>query len=96
MSLNAIRLLVGDEMTDKLDKQKPTTTSHESGIVYPAPGTTCYPVYAVSRYKGSRHWAIYDPHGALVCVALYRKGAREVAKRLNDTLPLERREQDAY
>lgn len=42
--------------------------------------------YAVSRYKQSRHWAIHDPEGALVCVALYKKGAAEVAKRLSGSM----------
>jgi hypothetical protein len=29
-----------------------------------------------------RFWAVYDADGALVCVAVYRKGAVEVARRL--------------
>jgi hypothetical protein len=29
-----------------------------------------------------RNWAVYDERGALVCVCVYRKGAREVVRRL--------------
>ncbi len=32
--------------------------------------------------KYGRFWAVYDGSGALVCVAVYRKGAREVVRRL--------------
>lgn len=39
--------------------------------------------YTVSRYKQTRHWAVVDPVGVLVCVALYKKGANEATKRLN-------------
>ena len=31
---------------------------------------------------GSRHWAVYDEEGALVCVTVYKRGAREVVRRL--------------
>jgi hypothetical protein len=30
-----------------------------------------------------RHWAVYDAGGDLVCLAVYRKGAREVVRRLS-------------
>lgn len=50
----------------------------------PATEESAAPVaYAVSRYKESRHWAIHDQNGALVCVAVYKKGAAEVTRRLN-------------
>jgi hypothetical protein len=32
--------------------------------------------------KYGRYWALYDDTGALVCVCLYKKGAAEVLKRL--------------
>ena len=35
---------------------------------------------SVRRY--GRFWAVYDADGALVCVAVYKKGAVEVARRL--------------
>lgn len=36
----------------------------------------------ILRY-GSRYWAVYDQAGELVCVCVYRKGAREVVRRLS-------------
>ena len=38
-------------------------------------------MYTVQKY-GRRYYAVYDPHGALVCVTLYKKGALEVLRRL--------------
>lgn len=32
--------------------------------------------------KYGKHWAVYDEYGVLVCVAVYKKGAEEVKKRL--------------
>ena len=32
--------------------------------------------------KYGRYWALYDDAGALVCVCLYKKGAAEVLRRL--------------
>lgn len=37
----------------------------------------------ISRWRNSPHWALYDENGILVAVFVYKKGAREVAKRLN-------------
>lgn len=37
----------------------------------------------VERWKDGRAWAVYDERGELVCVALYRRGALEVARRLS-------------
>ena len=59
---------------------EPTPVVFEEAGVYPSPVSS---TFAISRYKGGRHWAIHDPDGALVCVALYKKGANEVARRLN-------------
>ena len=40
--------------------------------------------------KHGRNWAVYDGKGELVCVAVYKKGAFEVARRLaNPPLPKE-------
>ena len=36
----------------------------------------------ILRY-GHRYWAVYDELGVLVCVCVYRKGAREVVRRLS-------------
>jgi len=32
--------------------------------------------------RHGRYWAVYDKAGQLVCLAVYRKGALEVARRL--------------
>jgi len=40
------------------------------------------PTVRVERWKDGRAWAVYDEWGELVCVALYRRGADEVARRL--------------
>jgi len=37
----------------------------------------------LTRY--GRHWAVYDSAGALVCLCVYKKGAREVIRRLNSS-----------
>ena len=34
----------------------------------------------IERY--GHYWAVYDGEGQLVCLAVYRKGAREVLRRL--------------
>jgi hypothetical protein len=33
--------------------------------------------------KRGRHWAVYDPSGALICLTVYKKGGMEVLRRLN-------------
>ena len=38
------------------------------------------------RRHNGRYWAVYDSRGMLVCVALYRKGAEEVLRRLGGAL----------
>jgi len=35
--------------------------------------------YTFSKWKAGRHWAVYAPDGVLVCVCLYRRGARHLA-----------------
>jgi hypothetical protein len=32
--------------------------------------------------KCDRRWRLLDPHGELVCLTLYKKGAQEVIRRL--------------
>ncbi len=39
--------------------------------------------HSVARYGNTRHWAVRDPGGELVCVAVYLRGAREAAARLD-------------
>ncbi len=38
--------------------------------------------FRVERYGTTRFFAVYDATQALVCVCVYRKGAQEVARRL--------------
>jgi hypothetical protein len=40
----------------------------------------------IERYKNTRHWALYDGQ-ALVVVTVYRRGAREVQRRLEARPP---------
>lgn len=37
----------------------------------------------IEKYSG-RNWAVYDNSGCLICVTLYKKGAKEVVRRLSD------------
>ena len=39
--------------------------------------------YTMGRYPYSRFWAVYD-QGELVCVTVYKKGALEVVRRLEN------------
>jgi antitoxin component YwqK of YwqJK toxin-antitoxin module len=36
----------------------------------------------IERWKNGRHWAIYDENGELIAVVVYKKGAKEIVKRL--------------
>ena len=36
----------------------------------------------IERYGNTRYWAMIDNAGTLVCLCVYRKGAREVVRRL--------------
>ena len=40
-------------------------------------------MFTFSRYKWTRFWGVWDPEGELVCVCVYKKGARKVVGRLN-------------
>lgn len=37
----------------------------------------------IKKY-GFRNWALYDDNGELVCVTVYKRGALEVARRLDE------------
>jgi hypothetical protein len=39
----------------------------------------------IERYGKTRYWAVYASDGTLICLCVYRKGAREVVKRLLST-----------
>jgi hypothetical protein len=36
----------------------------------------------IERYGNTRYWAVIDTDGTLVCLCVYRKGAREVVWRM--------------
>ena len=36
----------------------------------------------IERYGNTRYWAVYASDGALICITVYRKGAAEVVRRL--------------
>ena len=38
--------------------------------------------YRLEAFGNSRYWQVTDPAGELVCVAVYKRGGREVIKRL--------------
>jgi hypothetical protein len=43
-----------------------------------------------------RYWAVYDDDGELVCVTVYKKGAKEVVRRLSiATQPTQPEEHEA-
>jgi hypothetical protein len=40
--------------------------------------------YTVVKREDTRWWKVLDPAGELVCLTVFRRGAREVARRLNE------------
>jgi hypothetical protein len=48
----------------------------------PAPTAAAKPAYTIIKQKHSRWWEVRDPEDELVCLTVYRKGAREVVRRL--------------
>ena len=38
--------------------------------------------YTIRKKKDARWWEVLDPAGELVCLTVYRGGAREVVRRL--------------
>ena len=40
----------------------------------------------IARYGKTRFWAVYASDGALICITVYRKGAAEVVRRLQQAL----------
>jgi hypothetical protein len=47
----------------------------------PAPAAE-KPAYTIIKQEHSRWWEVRDPNDELVCLTVYRKGAREVVRRL--------------
>jgi hypothetical protein len=48
----------------------------------PAPAAAAKPGFTIIKQKHSRWWEVRDPDDELVCLTVYRKGAREVVRRL--------------
>ena len=38
--------------------------------------------FTVTKHGHSRFWVVHDPAGELVCICVYKRGAVEVARRL--------------
>jgi hypothetical protein len=47
----------------------------------PAPAAA-RPAYTIAKQKHGRWWEVRDRAAELVCLTVYRKGAREVVRRL--------------
>jgi hypothetical protein len=48
----------------------------------PAPAAAAKPAYTISKQQKSRWWEVRDAADELVCLTVYRRGAREVVRRL--------------
>jgi len=48
----------------------------------PTPGAAVKPTYAIVKQTKSRWWEVRDPDDELVCLTVYRNGARDVVRRL--------------
>jgi hypothetical protein len=47
-----------------------------------APAATQPAGYTIRKRKDTRWWEVIDPNDELVCLTVYRRGAREVVRRL--------------
>lgn len=54
----------------------------EQTTAVPASADEQQPAYTVAKRKDTRWWEVRDPAGELVCLTVYRRGAREVVRRL--------------
>ncbi len=43
-------------------------------------------MHTYRKYGTTRFWEVLDPSGVLVCLCVYKDGALEVLRRLNDSL----------
>jgi hypothetical protein len=48
----------------------------------------------IDKWQSSRYWAVYDDDGELVCVTVYKKGAKEVVRRLTHASQPKQPEED--
>lgn len=75
-------------MDQRAERMRKAETSHEAGARYAiARSVAAKPVehapgqYRVDHYPNSRFWGVYDSE-RLIAVTVYKRGAREVAGRL--------------
>jgi hypothetical protein len=47
----------------------------------PTPAAAAKPAYTITKQAHGRWWEVRDEKDELVCLTVYRKGAREVARR---------------
>ena len=47
-----------------------------------APEAQAQGTYTIQKREYTRWWEVRDPAGELVCLTVYRRGAREVVRRL--------------
>ena len=52
----------------------------ERFLVVPTGNRATHPGYTIQKWH--RSWKLLDPHGELVCLTVYKKGAQEVIRRL--------------
>jgi hypothetical protein len=57
-----------------MDVQEPQASEQGSSVVRPA--------FTYCKRNRTRWWEVRDPEGELVCLTVYRRGAREVVRRL--------------
>ena len=38
----------------------------------------------IARYRNTRFWGVWDQDGILVCVCVYKRGAQEVKRRMEE------------
>ncbi|CAA9357788.1 MAG: hypothetical protein AVDCRST_MAG68-4200 [uncultured Gemmatimonadetes bacterium] len=48
-----------------------------------APVTLAQPGYTYQKREDTRWWEVRDAEGELVCLTVYRRGAREAVRRLS-------------
>lgn len=51
----------------------------QSAEPVPQPGR-----YTIHKRERGRDWMVIDPHGELVCITVYKRGATEVVRRLTE------------
>jgi hypothetical protein len=61
--------------------------AQDCSVAPPQPTATSTGDFTCTIQRRKRFWEVRDPHGDLVCITVYRCGAREVARRLTAQIP---------